>query len=267
MATLTENKKFWGQDYDWPTAGDEWSELWGSSEAQWSGALLPRIFPFLNGRILEIAPGHGRWTQFLAERCDSLIAVDLAPSCVEHCRKRFAGRPRVEFHANDGLTFPMVASESIDFAFSFDSLVHAEAEVVSSYVKELARVLKPGASAFLHHSNLGGIHRTVWDKVKRRISGLPYHQYWRAMSMSAVRMRKFAELAGMSCVQQELVPWGTGWPLLIDCMTTIVNRPGVSCVVIENHRFMDEATAIKRISRSAEGMERASSATAGSSHS
>ena len=248
MSTVAKNKEFWGREYDWPTSGDEWSENWGTPQAQWTGVLLPRVFPFLKGRILEIAPGHGRWTQFLADSCDSLIGIDLAPSCVEHCRIRFAGRPGLEFHANDGLTFPMVSSDSIDFAFSFDSLVHAESDVVSSYLRELRRVLKPGAAAFLHHSNLGGIRRTVWDKVKRRISGLPYHQYWRAESMSAALIREIAECLGMSCVQQELVPWGTGWPLLIDCMTTLVNRPGVACAVIANRRFMEEAAALKRLS-------------------
>jgi len=248
MATVTENDKFWGQDYNWPSAGDEWSELWGSAQAQWAGTLFPRIFPFLHGRFLEIAPGHGRWTQFLAERCESLIGIDLAQSCVEHCRKRFAGLPHIEFHANDGMVFPMVGGGSIDFAFSFDSLVHAESDVIQSYVKELARVLKPGAAAFLHHSNLGGVRRSLWDKVKRRISGQPYHQHWRALTVSAAQVREFTERCGMSCIQQELVPWGMGWPLLIDCMTTVVNRPGVPCVVFENHRFMQEAAAIKRIS-------------------
>jgi len=250
MATLTENKQFWGLDYEWPEAGDEWSELWGSPQAQWSGSLFPRVFPFLRGRILEIAPGHGRWTQFLAAHCDSLVGVDLAPECAEYCARRFGGRCGFEFHANDGLTFPMVETASIDFAFSFDSLVHAEADVMLSYVQELARVLKPGAAAFVHHSNLGGIRRSVWDKVKRRISGLPYHQHWRAASMSAAQMREFATRSGMSCLQQELVPWGTGWPLLIDCLTTLVNRPGVSCAAIRNRRFMEEAAAVKRLSAS-----------------
>jgi len=248
MASITENSQFWGVAYEWSQAGDEWSADWGSPRAQWFGSILPRIFPFLKGRILEIAPGHGRWTQFLQVNCESLIGIDLAPACVEQCNKRFEGAANLEFAGNDGLTFPMVETASIDFAFSFDSLVHAEAEVISSYVGELARVLKPRGAAFLHHSNLGGIRRSAWDKIKRRISGLPYHQHWRATSMSATKMREFADRARMSCVQQELVPWGAGWPVLIDCLSTLVNEDGRKCVVIENHRFMEEAAAIKRTS-------------------
>jgi SAM-dependent methyltransferase len=248
MASIDENKQNWDAAYGWPQAGDEWSDSWGSPRAQWEGCLLPRVFPFLRGRILEIAPGRGRWTQFLQVHCASLIGIDLAPTCVEQCKQRFREYANLEFKVNDGLTFPMLDDASIDFAFSFDSLVHAESDVVSSYVGELARVLKPGGVAFIHHSNLAAVRRSLWNKVKRRMSGIHYYDGWRASSMSADKMREFVVRSGMSCLQQEIVPWGNGWPMLIDCMSTIINTSGKECVVIENHRFMEEAAAIKRIS-------------------
>jgi len=66
--------------------------------------------------------------------------------------------------------------------------------------------------------------------------------------MSAKLMREFAERVGMSCAQQELIPWGTGYPVLMDCMSTIINSPNRLCVIIENRRFMEEAATIRRIS-------------------
>jgi SAM-dependent methyltransferase len=248
MPSIDENKQSWGTTYDWSQAGDEWSRTWGTPRAQWDGCILPRIFPFLRGRILEIAPGHGRWTQFLQAYCTSLIGIDLASSCVEQCKQRFKDQANLEFEANDGRMLPMVDSVSIDFAFSFDSLVHAESDAVCSYVSELARVLKPGGVAFIHHSNLGAIRPSLWNKIKRRISGIPFETHWRASSMSADKMREFAERSGLSCLQKELIPWGSDWSMLIDCMSTIINRSGKECLVIENHRFMEEAAAIKRIS-------------------
>jgi SAM-dependent methyltransferase len=246
---ISENSQIWGQAYDWPQEGDEWSAWWGTPHAQWAGCLYPRVFPFLKGRILEIAPGHGRWTQFLQAHGESLIGIDLARACVERCTERFGHNPNVNFECNDGLTFPMIESGSIDFAFSFDSLVHAEFDVMSSYTKELARVLKRGGVAFLHHSNLDAVLRYfVLDKVKRRVSRRPFFFHHRAPSMSAEKMRTLAGGAGMMCVQQEIVPWGTGWPRMIDCMSTIANTPGNQCHVVRNPRFMEEAAAIKRIS-------------------
>lgn len=252
MPTISENRLMWDGSHEWSQGGDEWSESWGTADAQWVGCLLPRIFPFLKGRILEIAPGHGRWTQFLQTHCSSLIGIDLVQACVERCAERFSQYRNLEFKVNDGLTFPMIADESIDFAFSFDSLVHAEADVMRSYVNELARVLKPGGVAFLHHSNLAAVHGSMLYRVRRvkmRLSRVPhYNLNWRAPSMSAEKMRRFVEDSGMMCLQQETVPWGTGWPWMTDCMSTIVNSPGSQCHVLRNTRFMEEAAAIKRIS-------------------
>ncbi len=249
MPSISKNRQLWDGSYAWSREGDEWSEDWGTAHAQWNGCLFPRVFPFLKGRILEIAPGHGRWTQFLRAHCVSLIGVDLTPSCVERCTERFGHYPNLEFKVNDGLTFPMIKNGSIDFAFSFDSLVHVESDVMFSYVNELSRVLRPGGVAFLHHSNLDAVrHLSVLDKIKLRLSRLHFSHHLRAPSMSAEKMRTFVEGAGMMCVQQEIVPWGTGYPLMIDCMSTIVNNSGNQCRVVRNPRFMEEAAAIKRIS-------------------
>ena len=248
MPSIEENKQIWETTYDWSRRGDEWSGCWGSPRAQWLGCLLPRVFPFLGGRILEIGPGYGRWTQFLEAHCESLIGIDLAPSCVEQCEQRFRDCGNLAFKLNDGLRFPMVDDASIDFAFSFDSLVHAESDVLSSYVSELARVLKPGGVAFIHHSNLGAMRPLWWNKLKSRIYRMSFDRHARASSMSADKMREFVDRSGMWCLQQELIPWMTGWPMLLDCMSTIINSPAKECIVIENHRFREEAAAIQRIS-------------------
>jgi cyclopropane fatty-acyl-phospholipid synthase-like methyltransferase len=116
------------------------------------GHALPRLHEFLpTGTLLEIAPGHGRWTDYLLDHCDRLIGVDLAEKCVEACRRRFADRPHATFHKNDGRSLGMVGDGEIDFAMSFDSLVHCEADVVESYVRELARTLSEHGAAFIHH--------------------------------------------------------------------------------------------------------------------
>jgi SAM-dependent methyltransferase len=283
MPSTDANRESWGIEYGWPEGGDEWSSYWGSARAQWEGCLLPRIFPFLGGRILEIATGHGRWTQFLQSYSTSLIGIDIAPSCIERCKERFRGYKNLEFHVNDGLKLPMVDDASIDFAYSFDSLVHAEADAVSSYVNELARVLKPNAVAFIHHSNFAGNSKTIWSKVGRgfvvirttdfatirqalrsKVKSNPSGvgtPHWRGRSMSAAKMREFAERSGMSCLQQELITWGHNPSLLLDCMSILVRRPGSECAVMENYQFMNEAARIKRISsylQSAEGKATAS---------
>jgi SAM-dependent methyltransferase len=156
MADVDHNLAIWSNEWDWSTQGDEWSAWWGDSRAMWYGALLPRIHSFLPaGTILEIAPGYGRWTQFLKDACEHLVIVDLTEGCIEHCRERFSASTNIEYHVNDGRSLAMVADGSIDFAFSFDSLVHVEADVMNAYLEQLASKLSPDGVGFIHHSNIG----------------------------------------------------------------------------------------------------------------
>jgi hypothetical protein len=53
----------------------------------------------------------------------------------------------------------MVPDDSIDFVFSFDSLVHAEADVMQAYLNQLVRKLKLNGVGFIHHSNIGEYQR------------------------------------------------------------------------------------------------------------
>jgi hypothetical protein len=129
----------------------------------------------------------------------------------------------------------MIKDTSIDFVFSFDSLVHVETDAMFGYISELARILKPGAVAFLHHSNLADAPE-IWDDPAIGDRG---------RSIGFTKVQEFTAKFGMSCVQQEIVPWGTVSRL--DCMSTIVNSPHKQCIVIENPRFMTEAAAIKRL--------------------
>jgi SAM-dependent methyltransferase len=211
---ISTNRSFWAS-YPWPQDGDEWSGAFGGTRAMWDTIVHPRIGAFTpTGSILEIAPGHGRCTQFLLGLCERLTIVDLVPECVEACRRRFGERPGLTYAVNDGSTLPMAPDASIDFAFSWDSLVHVERDVMRSYVQELGRVLAPGGYAFLHHSNLGAYP----DR--------PSHLHWerdlhgRGATMSAAALRESCAGAGLQCVVQELIPWGsTG--LFIDAFSII----------------------------------------------
>jgi SAM-dependent methyltransferase len=265
VPTIEENLKQWNQDYDWRLAGEPWSKAWGSSAAEWYGCIYPRIRRFLPAStILEIAPGFGRWTEFLLEHCDALIGIDLTPKCVDGCRQRFADRLGASFETNDGHSMPTVADSSVDLAFSFDSLVHVEAETLHGYLAELARVLRPGGVAFLHHSNLGADQRSnhtlapLQGPLKRikhtrlrsglvRI-GVDRALSWRAPSVSAAGFADLCDQVGMRCVGQELINW-SGGILLLDGIS-VVTRPG-SCWdrpnrVVKNRLFHSEARSIRR---------------------
>jgi SAM-dependent methyltransferase len=239
MPSLQWNADTWDGSYDWSRGGDEWSGPWGSAAAQWYGTLLPRIYHWLPAKtILEIAPGFGRWTQFLIPQCQHFIGIDMAAKCVDACRERFAGE-RAMFFQNDGQLLEAVNDHSVDFCFSFDSLVHAPVEAMQSYVEQLARKLSDEGVAFLHHSNA----LEYLDDPAMQTPEMRHH--CRDMSTSAQLVAASVESAGLALVAQELLPWGNT-EYFLDCLT-VFTRAGccfdVGSVIERSSGFMREAQA------------------------
>jgi SAM-dependent methyltransferase len=240
MPDLDWNRTVFDRVYNWQGAGEEWSAPWGGSEAQWFGALYPRLHRLLPARrILEIAPGFGRWTRFLIPACSEYLGVDLSATCVEACRKRFADSPHARFIQNDGISLDGVPDASVDFAFSFDSLVHAEIDVFRAYVPQLLRKLTPTGMAFLHHSNLNGFDNP---------DGAANHE--RARSVSGREVANLVAENGGKVVIQERITWDGVGP--IDCLTTF-GRAGVNgdkkTFQLVNVTFMQEAARIRDYQR------------------
>ena len=240
--------------YDWKDAGEEWSAPWGTSAAQWSGAILPRIRDCLpTGTILEIAPGFGRWAHYLKDYCQELWVVDRSSECIEACRRRFAAESRVRCCLNDGRSLSMVSDASIDFVFSFDSFVHTDREVVEAYLSELGTKLKIGGKGFIHHSNFGEYANSPRERlpealtkplIKVKILDWAHH---RNPGMSAELFRVLCEQHGLHCISQELVNWRGR--RLIDCLSLFARSDSVRenpTRIIRNPNFMREADRIRR---------------------
>lgn len=216
MPIITENLEQWNQEYDWSQQGEEWSHGWGGSESQWFTAILPRIHTFVpTDTILEIAPGFGRWTQYLKAHCQHLIVVDLAEQCIEACKQRFAHDSHITYHVNDGKSLDMIPDGSIDFLFSFDSLVHAESDVIEAYVNQFAKKLKPNGIGFVHHSNTGN-YAQLLSLVRTIPANLRYaliqgnfliNSCWHAESMTAELFATYCDRAGLQCTSQEMISW------------------------------------------------------------
>jgi len=247
MPSIDQNIKTWDQSYKWDEQGDEWSRSWGGASPQWFGAIMPRLKSYVPARtILEIAPGFGRWTQFLRELCDDLILVDVSSQCIEACRRRFSTSPRIQYHVNDGRSLDMVADGSVDLAFTFDSLVHVEADVLVAYLAQLAQKLARDGVAFIHHSNMG----EYVDPSTGELVATVRNRHWRAISVSAELVREQCPKIGLSCVSQELINWG-GEEL--NDTITVVTRPGsrwaTPTVTLRNTDFMNEARYIAQVAQ------------------
>ncbi len=243
--------------YDWKDAGEEWSEPWGSSAAQWSGTIFPRIQNCLpTGTILEIAPGFGRWTHYLKDYCQELWAIDASDECIQACRRRFAADSHVRCELNDGRSLSMVPDASVNFVFSFDSFVHLRRELVEAYLREMRRTLKLGGKGFIHHSNLNAYADSLPQrfpqpirKFLRKVKILDWEHH-RNPTMSAKIFRSLCSQAGLHCVSQELINWRGR--RLIDCLSFFVRTDSIpqnATKIVRNPHFMREAAQVRRQSR------------------
>jgi hypothetical protein len=70
---IEQNRKQWDLDWHWPQDGDEWvgqAAVCGVSYETWKESLVRHLIaPYVTNdmHVLEIAPGHGRWTGFALE--------------------------------------------------------------------------------------------------------------------------------------------------------------------------------------------------------
>jgi SAM-dependent methyltransferase len=187
-----EEQRLWNLNSNWETDGHEWSKSFGTTENLWNNEIFDKIKEFRGKKILEIAPGFGRITQFLSILAGELIIVDLNPLCIEKTRAKLKHHVLAYF-VNDGKSIPKVRDNSQDLVFSFDSFVHMHANVTEDYVKEIYRVLKPGGQAFIHHSWLYGGS----DESTNNVAG--------RANMSPEQFKIFVENNNMEIVSQNII--------------------------------------------------------------
>lgn len=128
---------------------------WGDPETQGPQVymrdhfVLPYVRP--DQIALEIGPGGGRWTRYLLA-FKRLYVVDYHAELLQELQQRF-DKPNMEFIVNHGTDFPGVPEHSVDFVLSIACFVHLEAPLIAEYLKNIARILKPGGNVVISYSD------------------------------------------------------------------------------------------------------------------
>jgi SAM-dependent methyltransferase len=185
MNSAALNKEIW-EAWNWSAAGEEWSQ-----SAEWKESLVRCILEHYvpdDCSILEIGPGAGRWTEYLLPRARKYFGIDISSACVIHCQQRFAQEPRARFSVGSGCDLAGVAASAIDAIWSLDVFVHINRSEVEGYMRDFARVLRPGGVAVIHHGSLGGagggwrsnLTGTAMHEIVRRYDLVPDESltYW-----------------------------------------------------------------------------------------
>ncbi|HEY9301215.1 MAG TPA: class I SAM-dependent methyltransferase, partial [Phormidium sp.] len=182
--------------------------------------------------------GAGRWTGFLKDLCQELTLVDLSDKCIQICQEKFQQYSHIRFFVNDGSSLAMIEDNSIDFAFSFDSLVHADQPTLAAYLQQLAAKLTETGFGWIHHSNLGEYSNLQQDEFTG----------WRSLDVSTQTFRTAAEVAGLTVIAQEVFTWRS--EKFTDCIsifTSSLSPYAHTYKIIRNPDFVAQRTYLKQL--------------------
>jgi cyclopropane fatty-acyl-phospholipid synthase-like methyltransferase len=97
-------------------------------------------------RVLEIGCGAGRVTRALANVFAEVHAVDVSGEMVRQAALALGDRPNAFVYQNNGKDLTVLPALEFDFAFSSIVFQHIPSrEVIENYVREVHRMLRPGA--------------------------------------------------------------------------------------------------------------------------
>ncbi|HSW49297.1 MAG TPA: class I SAM-dependent methyltransferase [Bryobacteraceae bacterium] len=97
-------------------------------------------------RVLEIGCGAGRVTSALADVFGEVHAVDVSRRMVRLAKRALSRKRNAHVHKNNGKDLSVLPDVPFDFAFSTIVFQHIPSlEIIESYVREVHRLLRPGA--------------------------------------------------------------------------------------------------------------------------
>jgi SAM-dependent methyltransferase len=96
--------------------------------------------------VLEIGCGAGRVTRALSNLFGEVHAVDVSGEMVANARAALHDRSNATVYQNNGYDLKVLPALIFDFAFSSHVFQHIPShEIIESYVREVHRLLRPGA--------------------------------------------------------------------------------------------------------------------------
>lgn len=124
---------------------------------------------------LDFGSGIGRLLSHFHRQFRSLTATDVDETAIAWTRRTF---PAVACHANDYAPPLRYGAETFDLAYSFSVWTHLSEADQITWLKELARILRPGGLALLSAHTLAGLPENI-----RR------HRQWQAVGQRDVRTK------------------------------------------------------------------------------
>src|SRR6266481_5735849 len=147
-----------------------WRKEWdiesfiASGEEDFERLVIPVLarcgLPVTGKCMLELGCGAGRMTASFAKRFEHVYAFDISREMLSRARQMHTEQRNILWLLSNGADLSCVASDSMNFVFSYLVLQHLPEEALAlQYIREMLRVLRPGG-VFLFQFN-GGFEPTM----------------------------------------------------------------------------------------------------------
>ena len=163
--------------------------------------------------VVEIGCGLGRLTRVLSERAARVVALDVSEEMLDRARTLNSECANVQWLLGDGTSLAGVADGCADVCFCQFVLQHIpDPEITLSYIREIGRVLRPGAFAVIQVSNDPEVHRPntpLGDRLRSLIGRAPRgreHPAWLGSAVALGDVRGAASDGGLAVERI----WGEG---------------------------------------------------------
>jgi SAM-dependent methyltransferase len=135
-------------------SGDPWASA--SPRYRYQGLKYDRLVALLPRRrfasALDLGCGLGLLSQKLAARAERVLGIDVAPTAIEHARRRGAAFGNLSFEPGDILNLPSSLNGRFDLVVVADVLYYLsplDESVLRSVVRRIADLLTPGGTCLL----------------------------------------------------------------------------------------------------------------------
>jgi SAM-dependent methyltransferase len=122
---------------------DHVERIWNEIENGFQLKLKPR-------RALDYGCGVGRVLLALAEKCETVVGVDISPTMLDKTRKNCKDSGITNFELQDATNFAAADAETYDLVHSYIVLQHIDPKIGNDLMRKMIERLEPGGVGMLH---------------------------------------------------------------------------------------------------------------------
>lgn len=138
--------------------------------------------PLSDCAVLDLGSGPGITSEILQDRFAKVVAVDKAPAMVDFINQKHPLKDEIDARQGDFAEQLPLKDQSVEVVVSFNTIDELQPEDEDNFLREIARVVKPGGFALINQivnasklSMRREFHQRRQDEIDRHDPDVPRH--------------------------------------------------------------------------------------------